>query len=310
MVYIGVMSAAVPSILLALLLSACGDGTTAPPPDVQEDEIEIPEEADEVELPPPPPLTLATWNLKQFPASSSTVENVAMAVQQLGLDVVAFQEIQNTSAFDSLVYQLPGYDAVVFSGPYDDLNRIAVVWRTSLVSLRRSDQILTEDTYAFPRAPVLAELEVLDAGTFTMDFTLIAVHLKAGTDVTDEQSRTRAFAQLSDFVGELVTGPGDDEVIIIGDFNEAPTDADAGQVFAPFLSRTDLFRVLTWDLEVPQQATYLPGHVVLDHMVSTAQLDDDIGAAGPVVPALEGEFIGYTANVSDHRPVVITFNGF
>jgi endonuclease/exonuclease/phosphatase family metal-dependent hydrolase len=303
------MPAAVLSALLALLLASCGDGGTGPSPDV--DVEEAPDLADDgVELPPSPPLTIATWNLKQFPASSSTVDNVAMAVQQLGLDVVAFQEIQNTSAFDSLVRQLAGYDAVVYGGPYDDLNRIAVVWRTSIVSLRRSDQILTEDTYAFPRAPVLAEIEVLDAGAFTMDFTLIAVHLKAGTDATDEQSRTRAFAQLSDFVGELVGGPGDDEVIIIGDFNEAPTDDDARTVFAPFLSRTDLFRVLTWDLDVPREATYLPGGVVLDHMVSTAQLDDDIGAAAPTVPALEDEFIGYIANVSDHRPVVLTLHAF
>jgi len=306
------MSVAALSAFLALLLASCGDGENPPLPDADADiEEQAPDlPVDEVELPPPPPLTLATWNLKQFPASSSTVENVALAVQQLGLDVVAFQEIQNTSAFDSLVRQMPGYDAVVYGGPYDDLNRIAVVWRTSLVSLRRSDQILTEDTYAFPRAPVLAELEVLDGGTVTMDFTLIAVHLKAGTEATDEQSRTRAVVQLSDFVGELVSGPGDDEVIIVGDFNEAPTDADAGQVFAPFLSRGDLFRVLTWDLDVPQEATYLPGDVVLDHMVSTIQLDDDIGAAVPTVPAIEDQFIGYTANVSDHRPVLITFHGF
>jgi endonuclease/exonuclease/phosphatase family metal-dependent hydrolase len=274
------------------------------------DEVDLAGE-DAVELPPPPPLTLATWNLKQFPVSSSTVDNVATAVQQLGLDVVAFQEIQNTSAFDALVAALPGYDAVVYGGPYDDLNRIAVAWRTPIVSVRRSDQILTEDTYAFPRAPVLAELEVLDAaGAFTMDFTLIAVHLKAGTDAADEQSRTRAFAQLSDYVGELVTGSGDDEVIIIGDFNEAPTDADARTVFAPFLSRGDLFRVLTWDLDIPLEATYLPADVVLDHMVSTALLDDDIGAASPVVPAIEDQFIGYTSNVSDHRPVLLTLHGF
>jgi endonuclease/exonuclease/phosphatase family metal-dependent hydrolase len=297
------------ALVMLLFLSACGDGDGTPVPDADADVvIDLPVDEGDVEFEIPVnavPFNVATWNLRQFPQSSSTITHVVASMQNLGLDLVAFQEIQEEADWNELLDSLPGYDAVLYTGPFDEWNSIGVVWRTSVLRLVDSRQILTSDTFAFPRAPVQAEFELLNGGTVVMDFILIALHLKAGMEESDEQSRTRAIVLLADHVAGLVEGPEDDEVLIVGDFNEAPTDPDAALVYAPLRSRSSLFRILTWDLPAPEEATYLPGGVVLDHMVSTAALDDEIGINRPVVPHLEDTIINYVTFVSDHRPVTL-----
>lgn len=295
-------------IVILTFTLGCSDGNGQGPPDADTTvEVEIPaDDGQEFELPPEAvPFTVATWNLRQFPLSSTTITHTVASIQNLGLDLVAFQEIQEESDWNVLLGSLPGYEAVLYTGPFDEWNSIGIVWRTAVLRLRDSGQILTSDTYAFPRAPVQAEFELLKDGRAVMDFIVIAVHLKAGMTDEDEQSRARAVVLLADHVAGLVDGPEDDEVLILGDFNEAPTDPDAAQVYAPFRSRSSLFRILTWDLPVPEEATYLPGGVVLDHMVSTAALDDEIGSNAPMVPHLEQTIINYVTFVSDHRPVTL-----
>lgn len=292
---------------LLLFLSGCGGGNGSTTPDADGSiEIAVDDGDEGFEIPVEAvPFNVATWNLRQFPQSSSTISHVVASIQNLSLDLVAFQEIQEASDWSVLLDSLPGYEAVLYTGPFDEWNSIGIVWRTAVLRLRDSGQILTDDTYAFPRAPVQAEFELLKDGSPVMDFILIALHLKAGMEDSDEQSRARAIVLLADHVAGLVDGPEDDEVLVIGDFNEAPTDPDAPQVYAPLRSRSSLFRILTWDLPVPEEATYLPGGVVLDHMVSTAALDDEIGSNAPAVPHLEDTIINYVTFVSDHRPVTL-----
>jgi exonuclease III len=291
--------------VLFLSLCACGNGTTGPDADAAV-EVPVVDGDAEFEIPANPvPFNAATWNLRQFPQSSTTITHVVASIQNLSLDLVAFQEIQEESDWNALLESLPGYEAVLYTGPFDEWNSIGIVWRTSVLRLLDSHQILTSDTFAFPRAPVQAEFELLKEGSPVMDFIFIALHLKAGMEHSDELSRSRAMVLLAEYVVGLVEDGGDDEVLIVGDFNEAPTDPDAAQVYAPLKSRSSLFRILTWDLPVPEEATYLPGGVVLDHMVSTAALDDEIGLNTPVVPHLEDTIINYVTFVSDHRPVTL-----
>lgn len=300
-------AACIPALLFLSGCFGCDASTTADAGnDAVPDEIEA---GDDTRI-PGPAVTLATWNLKQFPLSSSTITHVAATIQNLALDLVAVQEIQDTADFDSLLEALPGYDGVLYVGPYDTFNRIGLIWRTGILRLRDSRQILTYESHALLRAPVQGEFEVISDGTFVMDFTVITIHLKAGADPDDEAIRRAAMILLAEHACGLIDGPQDDEILLIGDFNEAPTDANAADVFAPFRSRSRLFRVLTWDLDIPEEATWIPGGIVLDHMISTVQLDEEIDQGLPEVPHVEEDIANYLSRVSDHRPVVLKLSTF
>ena len=50
---------------------------------------------------------IMTWNLKEFPYSNSTVNNVQEAISDILPDIIAFQEINDGNAFIQLTNNLP-----------------------------------------------------------------------------------------------------------------------------------------------------------------------------------------------------------
>lgn len=250
-------------------------------------------------------IDIATWNIENFPQSETTASVVADLITSLDLDVIAVQEIRNVTAFDELVARLPKHKGALSPHTYSNgtYQKVGFIYRDDLVSLTNVTQLFQGSGYEFPRPPLQATLKVL--GT-DVELTIIALHLKAGLDSEDIERRAISIEMLASHVVNMVTGPADDEVLILGDYNETVTNSFGRDVLSPILEDSN-FRFLTEALATSGTATFLPSNVMLDHIVTTTALDDDlIGSGGAKVPALEVQLTTYRGNVSDHLPVVIS----
>ncbi|NMO21172.1 hypothetical protein HPC49_28655 [Pyxidicoccus fallax] len=243
-------------------------------------------------------LHVATWNLKDFPATSEAPARVAAAMQALDADVIAVQEVADPAAFQTLVNAMPGYQGVL--GTPQSVNppiRVGLLWRTSAVTLGTSEELFTASPL-FPRPALRADFGVAGVGA---RFSVMTVHLKAGTTQADEQQRIDSARVLVEQL-DAIENAGEDEVLLLGDFNEAFGDRRAAEFFGIFEGDAGN-TVLSRALEQSGQVTFIPARIVLDHMVSTPGLKEEIGTSAPsVVTGLAAPADGGTA-LSDHHPV-------
>ena len=98
----------------------------------------------------------------------------------------------------------------------------------------------------------------------------------------------------------------EDEIVIAGDFNEVLTSGAGQAVMAPWLDDPGSYAVRTSDLADAGEVSFIPSFVILDHVVTTAALADEIGAGATVIPHIHQELPGYQVDVSDHLPVVLS----
>jgi endonuclease/exonuclease/phosphatase family metal-dependent hydrolase len=129
------------------------------------------------------------------------------------------------------------------------------------------------------------------------------VHLKAGQGFEDQARRDVAVELLEAHVEALVSEV-DRDVIILGDFNEVTTSSDGQTVFGPFLDSPG-YRFRSHALADAGEFSFVPSERLIDHIITTVALDDEFGAAVPVIPRLDQDVAGYLSVVSDHLPVAI-----
>lgn len=243
-------------------------------------------------------LHVATWNLKEFPATLDAPARFAEAMQALDADVIAVQEVADPTAFQTLVDEMPGYQGVLGTPQAGNTPiRVGLLWRTSAVALGTSE-VLFASSPLFPRPALRADFDVVGVGA---RFSVLNVHLKAGTTQSDEQQRIDSAHAL---VGQLadIEKAGEDEVLLLGDFNEAFGDRRAAEFFGTFEGDAG-HTVLTRALEQSGQVTFIPAKIVLDHLVSTPGLKEEIATSVPsAVTGLAAPADGGTA-LSDHHPV-------
>ncbi|MDG2209802.1 MAG: hypothetical protein P8K81_07425, partial [Flavobacteriales bacterium] len=59
-------------------------------------------------------LEIATWNIEWFPkAGETTINAVSDVIEAIEIDVWAIQEIDDTTAFTSMVNELEGYEYIL-----------------------------------------------------------------------------------------------------------------------------------------------------------------------------------------------------
>lgn len=249
---------------------------------------------------------IAAWNIENFPADGNTPALVADLILSLRLDLVAVEEIANLDAFDELMGLLPGYRSLLSLHEYSPGNfqKVGYIYRDDLLDVDPQGLLFQDDSFQFPRPPFQVEVAVPGAAGGSVRFVAIVVHLKAGIGDDDRERRRQAMVTLEQHIRGLVDG-GTDQVILLGDYNEVLT-SDAGRaVFAPFLEAPDRYRVQTQALAESGAFSFVPSHVVLDHIVTTVALDDEVGGSDALIPRLDVEVTGYVDRVSDHLPVSI-----
>ena len=299
---------------VALLLAGCKEGGTGGDPSA--DGAPAGPDADHGGDYPPPrddlvpsigtpgAVDIAAWNIENFPRTADTPRIVADLITSLGLDLIAVEEIASVDAFDELVDRLPDHEAILSSHTYGEgsYQKVGFIYRSDLMQVDGGALLFEDQGYDFPRPPLQVHVTVDDGSHPPVDFLAIVVHLKAGIGDDDRARRTAAIVSLEDHVRDLV-GAGDDQVIMLGDFNET-LDAEEGRaVFAPFLDAPSDYTIRTLGPAEDGEVTYLPfGGRFIDHIITTAGLAAEMSPSDPVVPPLDQELPGYD-DISDHLPV-------
>jgi endonuclease/exonuclease/phosphatase family metal-dependent hydrolase len=158
-----------------------------------------------------------------------------------------------------------------------------------------------DDDWAFPRPMLAARVTSLEDPAY--DFELGIVHLKAQLDDESAARRRSACVKLDAWIKEEQLAKADEDVVVIGDFNDQLTDPQEWNVFGPLLDPAD-GGFVTLPLEQAGGFTYIPFDSFIDHVhVRGAALH---AASSAVVVEADTTIQGYETGVSDHRPVLAT----
>jgi exonuclease III len=254
------------------------------------------------------PLKIVTWNVENFPVSTTTAERVASLVPQIEADVVGMEEIKDVQAFVQLIQSMPGYDGTYANEPGQDTT-VGIIVRSARVQMVDQEVLFDNNSYVFPRPPLVVRLESLtDDGRVDFDFIVVVIHLKAQLDAESESRRREACGMLDEWVTEQLAADGDHDIVLLGDWNDEVTDTGPNNVFQVFLDNPDQYTVLTLPLAQDGQFTYIPYQSFIDQVIVTADALSDYGQGTTEVLELERTVPNYESQVSDHRPVRVTFD--
>ncbi|WP_109830768.1 endonuclease/exonuclease/phosphatase family protein [Reichenbachiella versicolor] len=239
-------------------------------------------------------LDVVTWNIEFFPKEgTATIEAVADIIENMDADIVAIQEINSSTAFADLGEQLKGWDAI-FQNVNGSLDLGFLIKKDEFVSYSSSKTILNNDNDAFPRAPVLIDIEHISG----VKATLVNLHLKCCNN--GEDRRARASIKLKE---ELDKSP-DTAFIVLGDFND---DINVGSPFSNFINDSN-YKFTDETIATSTSANWSypswPSH--LDHIMISDELFDYVSSTSTII--LDDCISDFDRNVSDHRPVLSRFS--
>ncbi len=258
-------------------------------------------------------LDIMTWNIEYFPTNGQTTAYyVADIIRALDVDIIAFQEVEDTVLFKQMMSNLPQYECSFYSEYYAGL---AYIYKADIIEVNSIYEIYTSSQYwsPFPRSPL-----VLDFNYDNQQFILMNNHFKCCgngvidySDTGDEETR-RYYASnlLRTFIDNYMSTKN---VIILGDLNDEITDPLINNVFKSFINYPNLYMFA--DMEIAQSTNTnwsypsYPSH--LDHMLITNELFDDFQNPDSKIETqkiddyLTNGWNEYEQNISDHRPVAI-----
>jgi endonuclease/exonuclease/phosphatase family metal-dependent hydrolase len=256
---------------------------------------------------------IMTWNIEEFPKNgATTVNHVKAVLEALQVDVICFQEIEDSTELKRIADNLEGYELIVDGG-----------FRSGLAVMYKSDKIIIEDVYniyaaptywnTFPRSPQVVEMMVDGEA-----IVVINNHLKCCGDgiielgdLDDEETRR---LEANNLLQEFIDGSfPDTKVILIGDLNDMLTDAAPNNVFQGFLNDSTNYAFADLPIENGNSDdwSYPLWTSHLDHILVTNEWFAHLAAPTTVVQTIKiddflpGGLGEYDANISDHRPVAL-----
>ena len=240
-----------------------------------------------------------TWNIKDFPISDNTIDYVNEIITDILPDVIAFQEINNSSAFNTLANSIPAYE-FISSG-----SGLALAARSDVVEITSWSTLFPGNGYEFVwRYPLLVELNWL-CGANASSLQIINIHLKAYGDSESFDRRYASCALLSAYVNDHPNA----NIIILGDYNDEITDPQNNNSLWPLVSDDAVAFATEPIADDDDYASYPSYNSLIDHIALSTPLFDELNG-GEITTIRVDDYTGYSNyqnNVSDHRPVVWSF---
>jgi endonuclease/exonuclease/phosphatase family metal-dependent hydrolase len=289
------------ALLCLTLCVACGGGTADDEADAAPGGPDGPP-ADADPGPHPGEVWVMTWNIQLFPKSDLAAAKVQNILVASPYDLVAVQEIDDMTAFGQLDGALGAYTAVMANDPFGD-TRVGLLYRHSTVMVSEVETLFPDDTYAFPRRPLKARVSAQG-----VDFTVVVVHLKATNDGDSELRRRDAVTKLDAWMQAQLAAGADEDIMVLGDWNDRLIDPPAENVFGPILDHPERYRFVNLPLaqmEAQGGGSYIPFDSFIDHILVTRDMDAEVGAAEVRLLKLDQADDAYQSSVSDHRPVLV-----
>ena len=259
---------------------------------------------------------MATWNIEWFGSSgggpsndAAQIKNASAVIQSSQVDLWSLQEISNQAAFESLLTNLGSDWTGYRSGSADD-QELALVWDKRTVTGRSIKSILNGSGYEFAyRYPMQLEADVQIGGR-TERVYVIALHMKAFSDVSSYNRRADASIRLKAYIDALL---GSEMVAVMGDFNDMFTrsiTSGKSSPYANFLSDTDHYIVATLPMEQANTATYCNNSTcsngsTIDHIVLSNEWQRYVRPSETQrYESLLSDLPTFVYSTSDHMPVV------
>jgi len=260
-------------------------------------------------------LDIITWNIKSFPKQdNTTVDYIVNLIDSMDVDIIALQEIADSSYFRNLVDSLDGWSG--YRSPYNNGWNLAYIYKNSTINKINIYEIYTSESRPFPRPPLVIEFEY--KSNF---FALINNHLKCCGDGDidednswDEEHRRRdANVMLDDYIS---THFANVSVILVGDLNDNLNDPDTSNIFHNFIQNSDNYQFIDMTIAMGSSnnwswpginSSYSASH--FDHILITNELFDEFENEGSSVQTIhleeyfDGGWNDYEKYISDHRPV-------
>ncbi len=259
-------------------------------------------------------LDIATWNIEWFPKNGQTTsEYVAQILYQLDLDVLAMQELDDKTVFDQMVNELTNYTGYYESAWFAGL---AYIYKSDVVQINSIYEIYTTSPYwsAFPRSPMVMDMNFMGENYF-----IINNHFKCcgdgNFDMNDDSDEEARRYNAVNFLKEYIdTYLSDKNVIVLGDLNDDIAEPTQNNVFQNILNDTENYTFVDSDIASGSSSDWSypswPSH--LDHILITNELFDEYNNSDVLTikidDYLDGGWNEYDYNVSDHRPVAISFH--
>ena len=280
-------------------------------------------------------LDVGNWNIEWFGSTTQgptdeqvQLNNVRAVIQENGLDFWALEEVVDVTQFNALKQGLPGYAGFVANDPSvlsgstyysSGEQKVAVLYRSSVVQVLKAEVILGVDRYKFAdRPPLRVDLRVTRNGA-SVDLVALVLHMKAGTDpgtsfeTSDYGRRVNAGASIKNY---LETSLANKRVIVLGDWNDdvdvsIVRDPNNTSVYLPspyqsYVDQPSEYTFLTQPLSLRNQGSTVGFPSLIDHQLVTNELAASYvnNSTRVVVPTIAS----YGSTTTDHYPVVSRFD--
>jgi len=251
-------------------------------------------------------LDVATWNMEWFPkAKDSTITAVAEIMQKVGADVYAVQEIGSLERFAAMMALLPEYDFEVTrqSSFFDQ----AIIYKKSVLSYVGREEPFAHADYNFAGRPPLRVDFVWTVDGRREPVSIIDLHLKCCGNGLER--RKKSVAELHEYLS-LGLEFGEENIIVLGDWNDQIDDVGVIQSFTAFLDDPENFRFATDRIASDvAQASYPSWPSFLDHILIARGFFDEFENGGTIQTLPVADWLGswenYELIISDHRPVLM-----
>ncbi|WNG40549.1 hemagglutinin [Archangium violaceum] len=275
---------------------------------------------------------VGNWNLAWFgdPSKSPSndalqLDNVRKVMLSASADFWGLQELVDATEFNALKQSL-GYDGFmanddsrVLNGSFsytDDEQKVGILFRPDVVSVRDARIILTSSNYDFAgRPPLRVDLRITQGGA-SMDLVAIVMHMKAQTDSsTESYDRRQAAAQA--LKSYLDTQLPNTPFIVLGDWND---DVDQSIVasssggflptpFQNFLDDPANYTFVTQPLSLAGQRSTVSYPDFIDHQLISDELRTNYvnNSTRVLRPDIDIPIPSYKSTTTDHYPVLSRF---
>jgi len=244
-------------------------------------------------------IEVMTWNIKDCPISNNTIDYVNEIITDILPDIIAFQEINDGSAFNTLANSIPAYE-FISSG-----SGLALAVRSDVIEITSWSTLFPGAGHEFAwRYPLLVELNWL-CGASASSLQIINIHLKAGGTSEDFNRRYASCEFLSDYINENPNV----NIIVLGDYNDEITDSESSNSLWPLVSDNTVAFATDPIADIDYYASYPSWPSFLDHIALSTPLFDEL-SEGAITTIRVDDYTGYSFYqnyISDHRPVLWSF---
>ena len=250
---------------------------------------------------------IITWNCEFFPtANDSTILAMTEIINDMQVDIIAFQEIKQRGWFYKLMKNLPDYGFII--SKQSSFMDQALIYNKDSYSLVKTTELFAESDYNFAGRPPL-QCDLLSKKD-NKKLSLINLHMKCCDSGLNR--RKKAAKMLYEYVNNEIDKSYAENVgyIILGDWNDDLKDLPGEHCFNDFLN-DDLYFFPTFDITYDiSQASYPKEPYVsfLDHILVTSNLMKKYNVQTVRLDKFMGSFKNYETYISDHLPVLLSFD--